>query len=292
MSLKVDEKKASQIASTLYNTYYSQEGLFGWKGFKEIVIPEDIEKGSGEHIFFITLALIVMDCQKEKKRHWLACKEAFENRETKYLFIPEKIRWNSIKKIMRDFDSYSLSKNPLQDARYWKRIASSMHLFFASDPFRLLEECDYDAQNVLHLIRSYRYRRGFPFLKSRKLAPIWLQLLYEQGGIPIRGMETFPLEVDTHIIRASLNSGAVSGSFQGSLEELKSLVNTIWQEACQKIGCFPLQLKEPLWYLGRYGCRLREGEMCLLSLDCPVKTTCLSHSFLQLKNKVSVQLNH
>lgn len=292
MSLKVDRKKAVELASKLHNAYYSEEGLLGWKGFKEIVIPEGIEKGSGEHIFFITLTLIVMDCQQEKKRHWLACKEACENRETSYLFIPEKIRWSSIKRVMRDFDRYQLSRDSLQDARYWKRIASSMHLFFASNPFRLLEECQYDATKVLRLIRSYRYRRGFPFLKSRKLAPIWLYLLYEQGGIPIKGIETFPLGVDSHIIRSTLNSGAVSGSFHGSLEELKNIVDSIWQEACQEIDLFPLQIKEPLWYLGRYGCRSREEKTCLSSSDCPAHASCLAHSSLELKDIVHIQLHH
>lgn len=288
MKLQMDVEKAPAVAQAIYGAYYSKEGILGWKGFKETVIPKGMKKGSGEHIFFITLALIVLDYNREKKKQWLACKAACEDKETRYLFIPEQIRWSSIKKVKRDLEKYQLSQNPMQDARYWKRIASSMHLYFQSDPYRFLEECEYEGEKVLNLIRSYRYRRGFPFLKSRRLAPVWLQLLYEQGGLPIKGMETFPLGVDSHIIRSTLKSGAVKGSYQGSMDELKKIIDGIWQEVCREVGLFPLQLKEPLWYLGRYGCRSQDQRSCGC---CPVGETCLSSTPLQIKEQLHIQLH-
>lgn len=288
MSLQVDFEKASIIAQTIYGAYYSEEGLMGWKGFKETVIPTGIKKGSGEHVFFITLALIVMDSYQEKKKQWMACKEACEDPSTAYLFVPGQIRYTSIKKVKQDLERCNLSQNPEQDARYWKHIASSMHQYFQPDFYHFLEECQYEGEKILTFIRSYRYRRGFPFLKSRKMAPIWLQLLYEQGGLPIKGMASFPLGVDSHIIRSTLKSGAVNGSYRGSMDELKRFVDDIWQEVSQKVGLFPLQLKEPLWYLGRYGCRSKEEFSCD---DCPVKETCLSNTSLQLSEWVHIQLH-
>lgn len=290
--LTYERKKAAMIAETIYHSYYSEEGIFGWKGFKETVIPSGMEKGSREHVFFITLALIVIDYHQNKKEQWLACKKAYENEKTRYLFIPEIIRATSTKRITEDLELSNLSQSPLQDARYIKRIASSMHLFFHSDPFCFLEDCNYEGEKVLNLIRSYRYRRGFPFLKSRKLAPVWLQFLYEQGGLPLKGIETFPLEVDSHIIRSTINCGAVLGSFKGSMSDLKNIIDGIWKEACQELHIYPLQLKEPLWYLGRFGCRSREGSSCHSSLVCPLQLTCLSHSQFELKDRVEILLNH
>ncbi len=291
MDLEIDYNRAVEIGETVYSSYHSQEGLVGWKGLQGEVLPAGLEKGTDVHLLFLTMTLLTLDCRRDSWEQWMASKKTFEDPETNYIFNPRQLMDKNIKVVSKHLEKHDFSRRSLRDAKYLKQIAISCHRFFDSCLHSLLDECDYHGQKILNLLRSNRYRRGFPSLKSRKLAPLWLLTLYQQGGVPIEGLEEFPLGVDINIVRATLNSGAVSGSFEGKLHELKELVGELWSNVCNNSDYILLQLNEPLWHLGRYGCRCRDSNCCTKEEECPLEESCVSQVDISLNHETEVYIS-
>jgi len=68
------------------------------------------------------------------------------------------------------------------------------------------------------------------------------------------------------------------GKFNGSFYEMVDEIKKAWFEACDKTDSYPLLLDEPLWNLGRYGCRKYvDGQPCPVRKDCLLSKLCTAN---------------
>ena len=123
--LQADLHRARDLASRLYTVFSDPgRGIFGVTDMPEDVEPSGVEKGSLEHLLFITLTVTV-DYQRDADQLWAAARETFVDPETRYLFDPAKVREAGLPPVTRDMRRYGLSRKPRKDAYFWNTVAVS-----------------------------------------------------------------------------------------------------------------------------------------------------------------------
>ena len=98
----IDNQRGRKVAEILYNSFNST-GIFGKseKDLTENIIPKGIEKGSVEHILFLTLTVSI-DYMRDADQLWCSARKTYEDPNTNYLFVPKevyKIKDSSMNKI-------------------------------------------------------------------------------------------------------------------------------------------------------------------------------------------------
>src|SRR5512135_1406774 len=109
-----DTKKGRTIAGLLYSLF-SSTGIFGRMDMPEDEPPAGVERGSLEHILFLTFTVSI-DYQKDAAALWRDSRGAFETSETRYLFNPRSLHETRPAEIIRDMKRTRLSKKQQKDA--------------------------------------------------------------------------------------------------------------------------------------------------------------------------------
>ncbi|MCX7909613.1 MAG: hypothetical protein N2560_08880 [Ignavibacteria bacterium] len=280
MSIWIDSVRGKKVAELLYNCFI-MNNIFGKIIMPEDDIPNGVDKGSLEHILFITLTVSI-DYQRDASSLWLSSRKTFEDEETRYLFDPKLIYETTLKKIIEDMQKYGLSQKPRKDANIWRTIGVTFYKKWNNNPFNFLQDCNWDASLILERLRndkhfySGKWLLDYPYLRGPKIAPLWLRMLRDNVGVThLKNLEKVPIPVDIHIARATLTTGVVRGRFKGKLEELFEIIRKAWFESVKGLyvegrEIISIDLDEPLWNLSRYGCTMRNKT----NGDCPLYSKC------------------
>ena len=275
--LKIDEKSARDVAIILYEKFHSDEGIFGHNVMPEDQVPSCVQRGSYEHLMFITL-VVSIDYQRDAEQLWKAGRRTFEDSRTGWLFEPQKVVSKPFEEIVSAMGAHGLAKKPRQDAGIWKRVSESFFEDYASNPLSLIEECGFDALRLFHKKFDPRFRRRFPFLSGSKIFPLWIRMLHDNVGIELGNLDKIPIPVDVHICRATFTTGCLKGRYTGTVSGVSPRIDEAWKIVMESIVHpklkYRLQLDEPLWHLSRFGCRFRKGEFCPKKNHCPVGRFC------------------
>jgi hypothetical protein len=275
----------------------------------EDILPKGVQKGSLEHILFITLTVSI-DYQRDAEVLWASSRQTYEDPESLYLFNPQILHEAPFSKIVRDMQKYKLSKKPQQDAKIWHTVGVTFFKKWQGAPRNFLASCNWDAPLILtrlkvdsHLENGKRVL-DFPFLRGDKIGPLWLRMLRDNAGliqinnmdeipmpIGIRNLDKIPIPVDIHVARATLSLGVVRGQYKGPIDSLYETIRQAWFESVKGLNVdgrlmIALDVDEPLWHLSRYGCTYRDKIIG----DCPVYDRCEAKEFC-IKGKVAIQDN-
>ena len=262
----------------------------------EDILPNGVMKESSEYRLFLTLT-VAIDYLRDADILWDCARKAFENPKTRYLFDPKEVVRKSDTDLEWDLRSSKLL-NEHRDLHTWKTLCRSILEQFKGDPLNIILSCEWDGAKALEHLR--RNGRSFPYLKGAKIGPLWLRILRDNAGLPIKNLESIPLPVDIHVLRATFCSGALTGNYEGKMEAIKGLVATLWKKAVQgdviddKDGTVrplvALDLDEALWNLSRKFCsqnRLSQTNPCPLSPSCLFREIEVRNDFVQIKFKMA-----
>jgi hypothetical protein len=75
--LKIDADRGKQLAHLLYDCF-STTGVLGNTEMPEDILPAGMEKGSLEHLLFITLTVSI-DYQRDANAMWAVSRKTFED---------------------------------------------------------------------------------------------------------------------------------------------------------------------------------------------------------------------
>lgn len=288
MSIISDIERGEKVVKSLFTSYYLTEGIHGVKMTPEDVAPAGIVLGSIDHILFVTLTVSI-DYQRDASTLWESARKTFEDPETRYLFVPKLLHETSFKKIIADMQKYKLSKKPRKDAKIWKTVGVTFYKKWDGDPRKFLENCNWDALVILERLREdFHIHNGkripdFPYLRGRKIAPLWLRMLRDNVGINrFKNLHKVPIPVDIHVARATLATGIIRGRFECKVSEIFEEIRKVWFEVVKRVKVddkeiVAIDMDKPLWTLSRYGCTNRDiktGE-CPLYDNCVVKEFCI-----------------
>ncbi|MGV8150091.1 MAG: hypothetical protein ACLKAN_13925, partial [Alkaliphilus sp.] len=144
--LEKDINKCIAVAKILYKRFNESDvGIFGQTDMPEEVLPESINKGSSEHLMFITLTVSI-DYQRDAPELWKASRLTINDKDTRWIYVPKEVLKKSENELIDAMQKYKLSRKPIKDAlEIWKPVSKSFHDFFNSDPRNLLKESNYNA---------------------------------------------------------------------------------------------------------------------------------------------------
>lgn len=301
MSIEINSEKGRKLAEILHNSF-STVGIFGRTEMPEDVIPKGIQRGSQDHLLFITFSVSI-DYTREAPQLWESAKNTYEDPETRYLFNPESVYETSFNKIRLDMQKHKLSKKYNKDAQIWRTIALTFYKKWDNDPLNFIEDCDYDSLTILRRLRydTHEYNgksfNDFRNLRGDKIGPLWVRMLRDNVGInKLKRLDKVPIPVDRHIAKASLTTGIVSGVYNGRLEGIFEIIREAWFESVQglKVGkrdMIALDVDEPLWHLSKYGCKNRDkltGKCTVFNL-CEAREYCINGEINVKKDNISMR---
>jgi len=283
--LIIDADRGKQLARLLYDSF-STMGILGNTEMPEDILPTGIEKGSLEHLLFITLTVSI-DYQRDANVMWAVSRKTFEDPDTRYLFDSASLHSTRPKQIQQDMQKYGLSKKFKKDSHIWRTVGVTFLKKYDGDPRNFLEDCGWDSINILRRLKNDTHLYNgkevsdFPYLRGNKIGPLWLRMLRDNVGIvKLKNLDQVPIPVDIHVARATLSIGIVRGTFSGKLDYLFDGVRKAWFNSVERLRIkdrpmIALDVDEPLWHLSKYGCTKRDK----LSGECPVITRCEAREF-------------
>jgi hypothetical protein len=270
-----DTTRAREVAAMLLGAYRAG-GIFGNSAMPEDLLPDGMTVGSEEHLRFITLTVAV-DYQRDADQLWAAGRQTLADAITRYLYDPVVVATADRARVVADMKRHGLSRKHENDARTWQTICRTITRRFSGSVGKLIQHANTDAPALLELIRSPSYSSSFPFLKGQKIGPLWIRMLHDNCGVPLKRISDVPLPVDVHTAQATIQLGCVTPlSTSGGMDEIRVAVQKLWQEALAGSEDYPLRLDEPLWLLSRQGCRVTTSWPCQFLSRCPVAQWCMA----------------
>lgn len=294
LSIVIDTERGKKVAELLYNSF-STTGIHGRTDMPEDITPNNVARGSLDHILFITLTVSI-DYQRDAPSLWESSRKTFDDPETRYLFNPEALHKTPLRKIIEDMQKYKLSKKPQKDANIWRTVGVTFYKKWEGDPRNFLKDCNWDAPTILNRLKkdshlyNGRWVPDYPYLRGNKIGPLWLRMLRDNVGImKLKNLDKVPIPVDIHVTRATLAAGVVRGQFKGNINHLFNYIRKAWFESVKglKVKNRPmiaLDVDEPLWHLSKYGCSKRDKTTGY----CPVYNRCEAKEFC-IKGKIKIE---
>jgi hypothetical protein len=286
MTMYIDSERGHKAGRRLFQAFRTS-GILGRKEMPEDILPIGMQRGSLDHILFITLTVSI-DYQRDADALWKASRMTYENKNSRYLFDPRSLHEHLPRTIISDMQKYHLSKKATKDAEIWRTVGVTFYKKWGGNPRNFLADCGWDAINILYRLKigqhlyNNRLRNDYPYLRGDKIGPLWLRMLRDNVGLnKIINLDKVPIPVDIHVARATLALGIVKGNYNDSLAAIYENIRQAWFESVKGLkvdrrSMIALDVDEPLWHLSRYGCtdRDKNSGKCPHFLLCELKDYC------------------
>ena len=265
--MRIDVERGQEVAKILLSTNSNE--------MPEDLLPTGVERGSREHLMFITLT-VSLDYRRDATALWRSSRETFEDQTTRYLFNPEKLSETLPEQITEDMQRYGLARGE-RDASVWRTIGITFHEKWNNDPRNFLKSCNYDAPTILNQLQVRENRHLlYPCLRGPKIGPLWIRMLRDNVGAKLSNMDQIPIPVDVHIERATLATGVVRGQYNGNPNHLFEDIRRAWFKSVRELTLngrpvIALDLDKSLWNLSKNGCSQHRNPE---TGECEVYETC------------------
>ena len=113
MRILKDALRGRSLADRLHRLFYST-GIHGRTAMPEDILPQNVERGSLDHVLFVTLTVSI-DYQRDANKLWESARATFADPSTRYLYEPRSLHERDFKEIMLDMQKHGLSKKPRKE---------------------------------------------------------------------------------------------------------------------------------------------------------------------------------
>ncbi len=310
--IKKDIPRGILLIQKLGNVFQTED-FFGVTQMPEDILPYGVERGSPEHLLYITFVSSIAYLRWEESL-WSAARETFEDDEMRYLFDPEKVLDEPFSKIEFDLKEYSLISNltrakPLEigkvkpedlkalrqnDASAWVNMARALKKFNFSIE-KLFEENNYDAVEVVKLFTETDYSNSFPEYQRKDKVLVWLSRIERNLKFPIKNLDKLPMATGNHIIRATFMMGVICGKFNSTDLDIDDMIIDFWDkvaiEGKDDLEVSPVQFQAYLWILSKFGCKPgRKESTCSMKSQCPIGDFCAIGKFEIIDKFITIDI--
>ncbi len=292
---------------------YEKKEILDFINIPDEILPANMEKGSNQHLLFLTFVSGIAYLRKEEQL-WNAARTTWGDKNTSYVFNPEQILKTPIEKLKKDLNQYNLFEDVLQarkwsighlifsdkrrarknDINIWLNMAKFLNEF-DSNIETLFNKYDNDVFNIIDLLMKEPYSKCFPEYHKRRKIIVWITRIKRNSNIIIKQIEKLSMPIGIHIIRSTFMSGSILGSATSLNMDLEIECAEFWQEVYKsgkdKIKLIPLEFEIFLWILGKYGCSVsRTDKTCRFKEKCPISEFCSSCEIEMLDGFIKINV--
>src|SRR3990167_5178176 len=88
--------------------------------------PEELDKGSRERYLYFSL-VPALNFQRNSPNLWKSAFQTWEDKNTNYVFFPEKVVTKNYQEFKKDLTKYKLALQPNKHSHIWFTICKSLH---------------------------------------------------------------------------------------------------------------------------------------------------------------------
>ena len=242
-SLKTREEILSAVRRL---RYYHEQGILGGERMPEDSNPS-LDKSSKDNFHYFTLPM-ALNYQRNSYKLWESAVAAYEDPETHFIFIPEKVI-DTTEDFLRDaLIKHKVALQPNRHCSIWRKICETLTDEYECDVRNLLARNFYDVSMILNDIQI-NHKKGFPYLSGHKIANYWLYVISQYTDAQLKNKNCLSIAPDTHVIQASVMLGVIeSGNDQNIV---RTDVAKAWEKILAGTDLSPIDIHTPLWLWSR-----------------------------------------
>ncbi len=160
-----------------------------------------LEKWSRENYLYFTLPVSI-NFQRNSPAMWQSALKTREDKETNYLFFPEKVVETPIEKVRADLKRHKLWLQENKHTQIRSTLCQSLHMSFDNDPRKLLEQNEWSVSQITNFLIDNK--KSYPYLNGPKMSHYWLFIMHHNTNIQLANREKLSIIPDTHIQQSSI----------------------------------------------------------------------------------------
>lgn len=207
-------------------------------------INPGLPKSSRENYLYFIMTCS-LNFQRISPNTWKSALATWNDRQTNFVFFPEKVVKVSDTKLRRALLKHKLALQPNKHIDIWKRISHTFYNHFNGDPRNLIKCGNNDTAEILKIVQT-DMKKGFPYLSGPKLSNYFLFILLAYSNLKMKNIHLISIIPDTHIMKST----AVLGILKDSQINPKN-VELAWRELLEGTEFSPIDFHSILWNWSR-----------------------------------------
>ena len=216
------------------------------------IMPEDanshLEESSLENYLYFTLPM-ALNYQRNSYILWQSALKTYNDKETKFVFIPEKRLEKNFEKVQYALTKYKVSLQKQKQTEIWIILCNTFVELFDGNIKKLFDSLDNDVNRIRDFIQKDN-KKKFPYLSGTKICNYWLYVIYQYTDRKYQNIEMLNVAPDTHICKATHKLGLIdNGEFNSN--NVQQIVINRWQQLLKDTKYNPIDIHTPLWLWSR-----------------------------------------
>lgn len=210
---------------------------------KEHEVNPGLPIGSRENYLYYVMTCC-LNFQRLSPNTWKAALATWMDKDTNYVFFPEKSGTVDIEQLRKDLLKHRLALQPNKHTDIWSRIQNTFHTKFEDDPRKLFEMADFDAVKVLQIVQK-EMKKDFPYLSGLKLSNYFIFILLHYSDLKLKNVNNISIIPDTHIMKATKELGILEEGIN------PKTVEEAWINLLSVTKYSPIEFHSILWNWSR-----------------------------------------
>jgi len=267
-----------------------KKGIFGVRQTPEFTLPKGMKAGSRAHLRFVTICAPLSYIRNADELH-KAARETYEDESTRFLFYPKQVLKKTKEEVYEALVKHGLGKRIHRETdSFIIPLSQNLAYLFDGDPYNMFQHFDFDARVIYEEMRG-EFANWFPYISGIKVISFYLREVSTLGfKFKLKNLDKIPIPVDVNLSRATIKLGCVTGRFEGWVEDANNVIRDYWSEVCKGEKFYPLQLDQPLWLLGKHGCKLSKRNYCPKEKECYFAAFCKEGVFEKSSDFVKIDI--
>lgn len=206
-------------------------------------VHPELPLNSRANYLYFTLAPC-LNFQRHSPALWQSALKTYQDKETQYLFFPERVVNVPREKIQLDLAKHKLALQKNKHTDIWIVINRAFFELYNSDPRQLFEMTNWDVVKIQTVIQGVQ-RKSFPYLSGPKMSNYWLYILSQYTDAKFANMGEISIIPDTHVLQSSVKLGITQTL------GVPVVVAALWKELLQDSDLTPVEMHPVLWNWSR-----------------------------------------
>lgn len=204
-----------------------------------------LDKNSKENYLYFFLSTSI-NFRRNSQRLWQSALATYQDKQTQYLFSPERVVNAKYSTFQKDMAKHSLAIQINKHPQIWHTLSETLYKHYNSNPKNIFKEAEFRVDKMINLLQQDK-RDLFPYLRGPKLSNYMIMILSTYTDLEFEDIYNLSIVPDTHIIKSSHKLGLVSDSAK------PKEVEEVWRPILKELNLDPRSMHSALWHWSRKG---------------------------------------